>query len=186
MKRLFYSFFFLLFLYAPPELDSQIYFGLGPSYLMPQTNFKDANKESFGLNVQLESRVFCKLWYGLRFDYHSLTKVDEIVPEYFEEYILISPQVRYNFFGADCYTSKVIPYLQFLFNISSIKGTDERDRLGLGLSGGLGLSVGFELCTKCWLLDLNGNYAAPNAILRADGRQNLQSINISLTLSIGL
>lgn len=186
MKRLFYTFLFLLLLYSPPLLKSQIYFGLGPTYMMPQNNFKEVNKESIGLNIQLESRVYCKLWYGLRFDYHSLNKVDRIVPENFEEYLIVSPQIRYNLFGADCYTNKIIPYLQFLFNISSIKGTDERDRLGLGASGGLGFSYGFELFSKCWVLDLNGIYAAPNAILRADGRQNLQSINLSLTLSIGL
>lgn len=186
MKRLLYLLFFLLLLYNSPQMESQIYFGLGPSYMLPQTNFKEVNKETFGLNIQLESRVYCKLWYGLRFDYHTLAKVDEIVPEYFEEYILISPQIRYNLFCADNYTNKIIPYLQFLFNISSIEGTDQRDRLGLGLSGGLGLSFGFELFNKCWLFDLNGIYAAPNAITRAEGRQNLQSINISLTLSIGL
>ena len=103
MKRLLYLLFFLLLLYNSPKLESQIYFGFGPSYMLPQTNFKEVNKETFGLNVQLESRVYCKIWYGVRFDYHTLAKVDKIVPEYFEEYLMISPQIKYNPFCSNSY-----------------------------------------------------------------------------------
>lgn len=173
---------------SAPGLFGQLYLGAGPEYIIPQDQLSEVNKESFGVSLYIESRMYCNLWYGLRFDYLFLEKADDL-PEgtnYFEEAFLISPEIRWSFLGKDCYTGKFLPYIQGMFTISSIGGTDNLSRLGCGMAGGGGVALGFQLFELCWMADLNAIYAAPNAIARADRRHNLQSFNLSLNLSVGL
>jgi len=167
---------------------AQLYVGAGPEYMIPQDQLSNVNQESFGVSVQLESRRYCNLWYGLRFDYLSLEKLEDLAEDvnYFEDALLISPELRWSFLGKDCFTGKFLPYIQGMLTISSIGGTDNLNRLGLGMGGGAGFALGFTLLDLCWMIDLNAIYSAPNAIWRAEGRHNLQSINLSLNLSVGL
>lgn len=58
--------------------------------------------------------------------------------------------------------------------------------IGLGGSIGLGLNYNFKLFKKCWMIELESLYYAPNSIERANQRGNLQSINVGLKLSMGL
>jgi len=167
---------------------AQIYLGAGPEYIIPQDQLSNVNQESYGVTVQLESRRYCNLWYGLRFDYVFLEKLEDLPDgvNFFEDAFLISPELRWSFLGKDCFTGKLLPYIQGMLTISSIGGTDELNRLGLGMGGGAGVAIGFTLFDLCWMADLNAIYSAPNAFWRAEGRHNLQSINLSINLSVGL
>ncbi|MCX6146426.1 MAG: hypothetical protein NTW25_04140, partial [Candidatus Kapabacteria bacterium] len=64
--------------------------------------------------------------------------------------------------------------------------TDELSRLGLGYSLGGGTAYSFTLFNTCMMLDLNLLYASPNSILSADGRTNMNYINVGLALSVAL
>ncbi len=169
-------------------VQAQFYAGGGVDFLLPQNKLKEVNQESAGFNLAFESRELCKLWYGLRMDYIDLSKQPDL-PEgsaYFENALLISPQVRFNFLFSKCYEQEVIPYLQGMLTISSISGTDGLSRFGFGAAGGAGVSMGFKLLSRCWILDLTALWLAPNSIYRADKRPSIQSVDLGLTLSIGI
>ncbi len=170
------------------EARPSMYIGAGPNFLLPQNRMAELNKEAPGFNILMESRTYCRVWWGLRIDYFSFTRLDTLTEgtDYFENAFNISPQVRYNIFGGDCYNDKVIPYLQGMFTVSSIGSTDGRSRFGLGAAGGGGVTMGFDFLSLCWLLDLNALWSAPNSITRADKRPSIQTINLSLTLSVAL
>ncbi|MGA2298143.1 MAG: hypothetical protein ABSG15_11400, partial [FCB group bacterium] len=105
-----------------PSLSwSQIYLGLGPEYVLPVGSFANVNKSTIGVNLQLESRQICKYWYGLRLDYMSFTKSNNIVigENYYKNAFYLSPTFRYNFVCSDCYKYTTIPYLQGMLTMSS-------------------------------------------------------------------
>lgn len=166
------------------KAPAQTYLGVGADYIYPLGKLKEVNKPTFGYNIQIESRNFCKLWYGLRVDYFCPNKVDSINSNYYKNFILISPQIRYNFTNCTSYQKKLIPYIQALFTISSITGMDEASKLGLGGSAGCGLSYGFSLFKTCFLLDLNLLYNADNFIYKIETRPKLESATASLNLSV--
>jgi hypothetical protein len=121
-------------------------------------------------------------------DYYSFDPKDELEggADYFENSMLISPGIRYNFLGKKCREYNWVPYGQLLLNISSIGGTDEESRFGLGASAGAGVAYAFVMFDRCWMIDFNALYMAPNAIARAEDRDMIQSLNVGLTLSIRL
>ncbi|MFP4528111.1 MAG: hypothetical protein ACLFQX_06145 [Candidatus Kapaibacterium sp.] len=189
MIRKFLPFLIAVFLFVIPNAaSSQYYFGAGPVYLKPLGDMADINKAPIGVNLQIENRGWCRLWYGLRLDYYSFDPADELDPatDYFESALYISPGIRYNFLGSACRSYNWVPYGQALLNISSIGGTDEESRFGLGASAGAGIAYAFTLFDRCWMIDLNALYSAPNAIARAEDRDMIQSLNVGLTLSIRL
>lgn len=161
--------------------------GLGPSYSIMTGRMSDLNKNALGLNLFIENRRFCNLWYGAKIDYFSLTKKDS-VPDttYFKSIFTISPEFKYVFNNSDCDKKKLVYYLQGVLNISAIKGADNKGLLGLGGSAGAGASYPFILWDRCWSVELSALYCAPNAFVRASGRQNVQFIDLSLSLSVGL
>lgn len=165
---------------------SASYLGLGANYLIPNASFKDYNNNSFGFNIQLESRAFCKLWYGMRLDYYSLKKLSDTSSNYFDKAIYLSPQIRYNFISCENYRKQIIPYVQGLLTISSVSGTDEASRLGLGAAIGGGAVFSFELNKTCYMLDFNILYSAPNFIYSVDTRPTLKSLNFSLTFGVAI
>jgi hypothetical protein len=177
-----------IILLSAEVVSAQLYIGAGPEYAIPQDQLAEVNQESFGVTLQLESRRYCNLWYGLRFDYIFLEKIEDFDEDinFFEDAVLISPQIRWSFLGKDCFTGKFLPYIQGMLTISSIGGTDNLNRLGLGMGGGGGIAIGFTIFDLCWMADLNAIYSAPNAIWRAEPRHNLQSINLSFNLSVEL
>lgn len=164
--------------------SAQTYLGAGANYLYPLGKLSELNKTAVGFNIQLESRNFCKLWYGLRFDYFALDKADSMNTGYYKTFILISPQVRYNFVNCQSYQRKLIPYIQALFTISSITGLDDAQKLGLGGAAGGGLSYGFSISKACFLVDFNLLYNADNFIYRAELRPSLESVTASINLSV--
>ncbi len=175
----------LVFSFLPISLSADLYLGLGGSYLMPQADFKDYNQSSWGGKLELMNKNYCKLWYGLRLDYLSLASEKDKYPK-FDHIAMISPVVKYAPFVTDCYNNKLIPFAEAMLDISSISGDDELSKLGLGAGLGLGLAYNFKLFGRCMMLEADAIYSAPNTIYRADGRENLKSINVGLTLSVGL
>ena len=154
---------------------------------MPQGAFKETNQNSVGYNLQLESRAFCNVWYGVRIDYINYQENPANTGlNYLKDAVLLSPEFRYNFFSANCYKNVMLPYLQVMLTYSSIGGTDSANRSGLGAAGGAGLVFPFRLFGACWSFDFNAQYMAPNFIFRSEDRSSVQSFNFSITLGIGL
>jgi len=176
---------FLLLFTFPRNALSDIYYSFGGVYLIPISKFSDKNKESFGAKFEIMNKNYCRLWYGLRFDYFSLQKEKNEI-DYYKKEFLISPTIKYSPFVKNCYDWKLLPYAEVQFNISGISGTDERSQLGLGGGAGLGLAYNFKLFKKCWMIDLDAVYSSPNFIYRADKRGNLKSLNCGLSLSVSL
>lgn len=174
----------ILLLSSSCKSMAQSYLGAGVNYLYPLGKLAEVNKPALGYNVQLESRSFCKLWYGLRLDYFALDKADSINTDYYKSFVLISPQIRYNFTDCQSYQSKFIPYIQALFTVSSITGIDNAQKLGLGGSAGGGISYGFSISKTCLLLDLNLLYNSDNFIYRIETRPSLESVTASINLSV--
>lgn len=181
----FFTIFIMIFALGFAKANSALYIGAGGNYLVPMGKFEDFNKESFGFKLEISNKNFCKLWYGLRLDYFSLKEQAKTLP-HFKKEVLISPVVKYAPFVEECYDNKLIPYLTGQLNISSISGTDELSQLGLGASAGLGFAYNFKLFGKCWMLEAEGLYSAPNTIYRDDDRLNLKSLNVGLSLSVSL
>jgi len=157
---------------------------VGVNYLIPTEKFKDANKNSIGIKLEVISKNYCRLWYGLRIDQFNLKKKNEI--SYYKKETLISPVVKYSPFVRDCFNNKFLPYIEGQINLSSISGTDNLSKLGVGGGLGLGLAYNFVIFKKCWMIDVQAIYSAPNFIHRADKRENLKSINCGLSLSVSL
>ncbi len=184
MKTINYVLIIVFFLLSS-SLYSQLYIGGGINYLMPMEKFADYNKDAIGYNIQLENRQFCKLWYGLRINYTKFEPQDEQI-KYFETIAELTPQIKYAPFTNNCYDNKIIPYIYANLSISSITATDELSKIGIGAGIGIGIAFNFKLFQKCWMIELNSIYSAPNTIYRADAREKLNMINSGITLSIGL
>jgi len=183
---------FLIIVLFPVDCLSQFYAGAGFNYAIPNGKLKEINAESIGFNLQLESRKYCRWWYGLRIDYLSFEKVVDIdeITGYYENEVLISPTIRFNIIphtydatGKSKLSNRFIPYLQGMFNISSIRGTDKANQLGFGAALGGGVAYSFTLFNTCWLIDLNGLYSAPNSITRTGSRPSLETILVSFSVS---
>lgn len=167
---------------------SQIYAGLGGGFLQPFGKFEETNKSAPSYIVNLENRYYCKLWYGVKFEYSDLKPVDglDAATPYYNNILNISPQIRYNFLGLNCYDNVAFPYLQLGLTISSAGRSDNTARLGLGALGGGGVSYGFSLFDACFLLDANASYNLPNVILKNDKRDNIEYLHINLILNVKL
>ena len=178
---------FIFFLFTLPA-SSQYYFGGGPQYMLPLSDYETANDPDIGFTIHYDMRQWCKFWYGLRLDYFSPEQSDDLLPgqDYFEDFIYISPNFRYNFLGNDCRSYNFVPYVQGMLTFSSITGSDELGSFGIGGAAGLGMAYSFSVFDLCWMLDLNTLYSAPNFIIKDEDRETIQSANVSLTLSVRL
>jgi hypothetical protein len=186
-KKLFSVCVALIIIFCTPGAYSQFFLGAGAVFSMPQGKFKETNQNSTGYILQLESRAFCNVWYGLRIDYINYEK-NPANPDinYLKDAVLLSPEFRYNFFSENCYKNVMLPYLQVMLTYSSIGGTDNANRSGLGAAGGAGLVFPFRLFGVCWSIDMNAQYMAPNFIFRSEDRNSIQAFNFSINLSAGL
>lgn len=168
---------------------SNIYVGAGFSYLLPTSVMQDYNQDGIGLKLELSNKTYCKLWYGVRLDYLSLNKANDPI-RYYDRAISLNTFLKYAPFTDDCYDNKVIPYLQGMIGFSSITPnetfTNNGSNLALGGGLGLGLAYNFKLFKKCWMIEIDGLFYAPNSIERAKQRDNLQSFTVGLTLSMSL
>lgn len=174
--------------FTPQFLFAQIYGGIGAGYIQPFSDFELINKSSISYIANIENRYYCKLWYGVKFEYSEFDPADALSPDlpYYNNILNISPQIRYNFLGLNCYDNVVFPYLQLGLTISSAGMTDNSSRLGLGALGGGGVSYGFSLFNTCLLLDANASYNMPNIILKDDLRTEIQYLHINLILNVKL
>jgi len=164
------------------------FLGVSANYLIPMRRLSEVNDNALGYSFMLESRRYCNVWWGLRADYFSLDSLvrQNVPPNHFKSIFNLSPSIRYVFCGSNCEKSKVKPYLQGLLDFSSIRAVDEKMMLGIGASGGAGINFPFNLFGLCWAADLNALYSAPNCIYRAEGRENVQYLNLSFSISVGL
>lgn len=190
-KKILFLLIIVLLISIPKHSYSQFaYVGIGGDFAMPLGDFSQTNTNSLGVNLQLEFRQICELWYGLRFDYLFLKKQDTAF-NYFTEAFYFSPNIKFNILGGSlhkgrigAYDNTLLPYIQALLTLSAIGGTDEENRLGLGAGLGAGIVYNFHLFKRCASVDLNAIYSSPNFILKSDKRKSLQNLIISITLSI--
>lgn len=187
MKRFFLSVFIFSLLILSKGF-SQIYIGAGPDFIIPMSDLDITNKPSAGFNFQIENRFYCKLWYGLKIDYANLHKKEGLPlnTNYYDQYVLISPQIRYNLTNCDNYHKQGFPYLQTGLTFSSVSDVIKSSKFGLGGYLGAGFDYGFTFWKLCWIFDFNVAYSSPNFIVRAEERNPIQSINVGLNLSVGL
>lgn len=162
---------------------------MGYSYVFPLKELDKYNESGNGFKLELTNRKYCKLWYGVNLDYLLLTKAKDAV-YYYERIIGINMFAKYSPFVNNCYDNKIIPYLQGKLGFSSITPAeifpDQGSNLGIGGALGIGVAYNFKLFKKCWMIELDGLYYAPNSFKRYENRENLQSINVGLTVSVGL
>jgi len=166
-----------------------VYIGAGLNYLMPDGAWGNYNQNSPGFKLEFANKNYCKLWYGIRFDYNPLTKSNGVINT-FEREVGLSAEVKFAPFTNDCYDNKIIPYIEGILGLSSINASDTFKNTGsnLGFGGGVGVgfAYNFKILQKCWMLELDGLFFAPNSIIRDDNRDNLQGFNVGITLSVGL
>jgi hypothetical protein len=189
-KVLLSSILFLFIIITKSSFSQFAYVGIGGDYAVPLGNFSNTNTSSFGVNLQLEFRQICELWYGIRFDYIPFQKQDTAF-NYFKDAFYFSPNIKFNILGSMLhkgglgdYNYKFLPYIEALLTLSAIGGTDEENRLGLGAGLGAGFVYNFYLFGRCASIDLNAIYSSPNFILKSDKRKSLENLIISLSLSI--
>jgi|DewCreStandDraft_4_1066084.scaffolds.fasta_scaffold00109_76 hypothetical protein len=190
-KKILFPLIIILYFSIPRISISQFaYIGIGGDYGLPLGDFSGMNKSSFGVNLQLEFRQICELWYGARFDYIPYQQQDTAT-NYFKDAFYFSPNIKFNILGSLLhkggigeYSNRFLPYLEALLTLSAIGGTDEENRLGLGAGLGAGIVYNFHLFRRCASLDLNAIYSSPNFILKSEKRKSLQNVIISLSLSI--
>lgn len=190
MRRILLIFSVLICLYiAPTKLSAQSnYVGIGATYINPMGSFSEVNNSGVGFTAIFESRKYCKYWYGLRLDYFSTDSLEgkQSSDHYFNRAIILSPEFRFNFIPDDCGKYDLTPYANALLSISSISNTDSLSTVGLGYGFGVGAAYSFTMFKKCWMLDLNALYGAPNALYSAERRKSMTSLNVGLSLSVGL
>jgi hypothetical protein len=177
------------FAFSTPAF-SQWWVGAGTSYPIALDTLAALNQEKMGINIQLENRGWCALWYGVRVDYNPLDTL-KYLPDtlnYYTSIFNISPSVRYNVMDLfkDCNEYDIVPYVQMLLDFSYIRGTDNNTDFGIGMSGGLGCAYTWSMLSKCWMIDLNLLYRAPNTFVRDSQRPPLHTVNISCSLSMRL
>jgi hypothetical protein len=172
----------------PFTSTGQTYIGGGAGVVTPIAELANTNQMSYRYHIQIESRRFCNLWYGLRIDYVDFKEKDDLDKntDYYTNAMYFSPEIRYNFLSENCFDNFALPYAQVMLTISSIGNTDETGRMGLGGGIGGGLLFPFRLWGACWGVDLNALYTAPNFISSSGNRYSLQSVDVSLSLSVSI
>ncbi|MFN3307479.1 MAG: hypothetical protein ACK42Z_09895 [Candidatus Kapaibacteriota bacterium] len=183
----------VVFLLAVYSLScSPFYLFLGGSNIIPTGKFKEIDKTSLGFHISFQERSFCNLWYGFRIDVSKLDSLESVPinTNYFDSYLLFSPEIRYVFLlsGNNKYDDTFYFFFQGLFHLSSITRKQEIDESNLGLGASLGTGVGFcfKLFKTCWAIEIDGKYSAPNFILKSKQRPSLTNYNFSLTLGVNL
>jgi hypothetical protein len=167
---------------------SQFYAGAGAGFAMPFGKFEETNKSATTYLINLENRYYCKFWYGLKIEYSSFDSTSNLpaTTPFYKDMVNITPQIRYNFLGLNCYQDAAFPYLQLGLSISSIGRSDNSGRLGLGGLVGGGFSYGFTVFNTCMMLDANASYNMPNIILKDSARANIEFLHLNLTLNVKL
>lgn len=184
--------FALFVLFASGSSASPFYFGFGVENVIPQGKFKEMNKQSIGFALQIQNRGFCNLWYGLRFDYSKLDSLEEakLGSNVFEKYFALSPEIRYVWLLSNRhnYDDSFYLFANGLLSLSSISRRQETNESNWGFGGsfGGGIGFGFQLFKLCWTLELNGQYASPNFILRDSNRPKLSAFNFGVFLGVKL
>lgn len=171
---------------------SPFYFVFGVENIIPQSTFKEINKQSLGFALQIQNRAFCNLWYGIRFDFSKLDSLENTLlgTNVFEKYLALSPEVRYVFLLSESHKIDDSFYLfaNGLLTLSSISRRQQTDESNFGIGGsmGCGIGFGFQLFKLCWTLELNGQYSSPNFILKGSNRPKLTNFNFGLFMGVRL
>lgn len=171
---------------------SPFYLGAGLENIIPQGTFKEINKQSLGIAFQIQNREFCNLWYGIRIDYSELDSLENVRvgTNVFDKYFALSPEIRYVWLFSQqrSYDDSFYIFVNGLLTFSLISRRQNVDESNWALGGSLGggIGFGFQLLKLCWIVEMNGQYASPNFILRDNNRTKLTAFNFSLVLGVKL
>lgn len=161
-------------------------FGLGYHRVSKPNNEINANFPS--LNLHIDNRTKCKLWYGLGINMAEIAHQNEapLNSKFFNYYFMLEPNIRYNFISNNTSTYNFVPYVKAALLLGYIDADDTYSDRSLGGSFGLGVAKGFNAFGECFMVDLNAAYSGFNTIYRADGRQFFETFNFNLYLSMKL
>lgn len=178
---------FICSLYLPTFASTPYFFGGGYSQEFIQGNMSELNENFSSFNLSIENKYYCSIWWGLNIRYAQLEKLAEapLNQNYYSELFTLEPNIKYNFLNENDNYS-FIPYLKGTLLLGMLDNTDKKLDASVGIGAGLGIAYGFELFNTCMMLDLSANYNSFNALLRANGRNSLNTANINLTFSFCL
>ncbi|MFP4369700.1 MAG: hypothetical protein ACLFR2_08980, partial [Candidatus Kapaibacterium sp.] len=137
--RINFSLIVLIFLFAVSrESVAQLWMGAGagtPLVMTPSYQLKESGRN---INIQLESRKYCNLWYGLRIDHFEYEKQEDYPLATYTDGIFLQPEFRYIFIPTDCHNYRIAPWVQLMMIFSSIDADNDTALGGIGAGGGLG------------------------------------------------
>lgn len=180
--------FLLLIFLSFTSIKAKYYTGFGLSYHLIQDPNNQINEDFPALNLHIENRSKCKVWYGLGFNMADIGNVANapLDSPFFDYYFMLEPSIRYNFIPNNTITYNFVPYVKGSLLLGFLNVEDQLSDRSLGGSLSLGIAKGFNAFGECFMIDLNGGYTGFNTIYREDGRNFFESLNVSLLLSMKL
>lgn len=185
MKKIFIIF---LFLVAFNSMKAKYYAGFGANYHLIQEPNDLLNENFPSLNLHIENRSKCKLWYGLGLNLADIGNNPDAPPDspFFNYIVQFEPSVRYNFISNSTVNYSFVPYIKTSLLFGFVDAEDRFSDISIGGTLSAGLSYGFNAFDECFMIDLNGGYSGFNTIQRADERIFLESLFIGLNMSVKL
>jgi hypothetical protein len=183
-----YLIIFLLLLLSFSSLKAKYYAGYGIGYNLIQDPNNLINEDFPSLNLHIENRAKCKVWYGLGLNLADIGRNSEapLESKFFHYYVNLEPSIRYNFIPNNTINYNFIPYVKTSLLIGFIDVEDNLSDRSLGGTLSIGIAKGFNAFDKCFMIDLNGGYSGINTLYRVDGRQFFETLNVNLLLSVKL
>ena len=168
--------------------QTKYYTGLGLSYHRVSKPNDAMNANFPSLNLHIDNRTKCKIWYGLGVNMGEIGKQSEapISSEFFNYFFMLEPNIRYNFISNNTNNYNFVPYVKGALLLGYLDADDNLSDRSLGGSFGVGLAKGFDAFGQCFMIDLNAQYSGFNTIYRVDGRQFFETFNFNLYLSVKL
>ena len=179
---------FVILFFSVIPAYSNYYTGFGVYYHQIQPPNNEMNTDFFSLNLLLENRSKCKLWYGLGVNLAQIGRNDDASADspFFNNLVQVEPTIRYNFISNSTVNYQFVPYLKTSLLFGYLDAEDRLSNISVGGTFSLGLSYGFNLFNECFMIDFNTGYSGFNTIKRAEDRIFFESFMVGLNLSMKL
>lgn len=180
--------FLLWLLWSAPVFAQLQFIGFGPTAWLPWAEAAKSMRLGYGGSVVVGTRQYCQLWglvglhhYQLRTRDSTEISLRPLPPRYRE---LTSLEVALRFFP--WHPTRVPLYAQVGLLPNAIAASDSASPIGLGTSLGVGVVFPFSDPCCSWFLELSGQYALWNVLLRDDLRPILRSWLVGLSVRVAL
>lgn len=180
------KFIFVFIFFSIMPIYANYYTGFGAYYHQIQPPNNEMNENFFSLNLQLENRSKCKLWYGLGVNLAQIDRNEDAPANspFFSNLVQLEPSIRYNLISNNTINYKFVPYLKTSLLFGYLEAEDNLSNISVGGTFSIGLSYGFNLFSQCFMIDLNTGYSGFNTLKRAEDRIFLESFMVGLNLSM--